>query len=763
MPKGPPSNPYLEALLREEPSRQQGYSGGSDIGGDVSVQMPSVGNDVAFVTKPREEARERLKERWMGVAKVAADRERLQKKKLHQYALGAAPQKSAGARAGWHEVLGGAASVALSNEVVASSYRHLPPSATMKPAALAAPTCDEATESDGALVDHLVSGSLQDFERQLSLSLSSSRYVCSDASSAYCGLDLLSIAAITNNLGAARLLLDNLSARGAGAAPPRINLKSRSERRTPLLQACLKGHVDMAKLLLAEGADPRATDKHGYGCLHLGVMARSHCTVSFLVGSARALKININGRSKSGLSPLMMCRDREVAVCLLGGGADPLAISADGLDYYGILVRCRAARLLEAVLNCNVNRSRPTSIAAASGVESSSSRASSASPLLLACKLNYADCATALMDSYSMSASSSRHISESDENGFTALHHMCINGNDGLLARALSQEQRGWPPLQTESSDGATPLALALLHCHEAAVLAIIAHEGPVCLHRENSAGYTCAEFLLQRHRATNSDSYDGVAAMIRLLVRSGLVLRNRTIFLMCRLTRIGGAVKIKTLCAHGVVEQNSSASSASSVGISGSRCSSQVQAGEFSDSPANCDLVLLSNDGRRLHCCARVLTAASQKLQAYMHFNSSRGGASSESVFLDAPHDLLLLLVQFAYSGTHSLSPLFASEDAGEERVLNLLWLADEFIMPPLVLELEQELCRRLARALRLCRAGQVKSEATHTRAGSFFTVARALDLAELQIVAAFVYLSTVHADSDCNTLADAVDSMLE
>ena len=132
------------------------------------------------------------------------------------------------------------------------------------------------------------------------------------------GLDGLYLALRDGSLKAAAVL----------AGWPRANVDTRTPRdETPLMIACLKGHLEIARMLVARGAD---VNKTGWTPLHYASSGGHVALIQMLVDE----NAYIDAESPNGTTPLMMAAmygSPEAVKVLLDAGADPAVKNQLGL------------------------------------------------------------------------------------------------------------------------------------------------------------------------------------------------------------------------------------------------------------------------------------------------------------------------------------------------------------------------------------------------------------------------------------------------
>jgi len=117
---------------------------------------------------------------------------------------------------------------------------------------------------------------------------------------------------------------------------------------TPVMLAAVEGHEETVRILLSAGANVNARDKYGGSVLFYAVWGKRSSIVEMLLASGAAP----DGRDEFGRSPLMYAAEREcedIVRTLLAAGADALATDREGNSALSIAIRKgnrRFARLL---------------------------------------------------------------------------------------------------------------------------------------------------------------------------------------------------------------------------------------------------------------------------------------------------------------------------------------------------------------------------------------------------------------------------------
>ena len=136
---------------------------------------------------------------------------------------------------------------------------------------------------------------------------------------------------------------------------PKTNVEIRTlQDESPLMMAALKGHLEMARKLIARGAD---VNKTGWTPLHYAATG-GHLEIMELLLEQHAY---IDAESPNGSTPLMMAAHYGTAAAvklLLEAGADPLLRNQLGLSAIDFAHRVNRAEAAELIAQA-VRRSQP--------------------------------------------------------------------------------------------------------------------------------------------------------------------------------------------------------------------------------------------------------------------------------------------------------------------------------------------------------------------------------------------------------------------
>ena len=296
-------------------------------------------------------------------------------------------------------------------------------------------------------------------------------------------------------------LLRSITASGADA-------RDRTHKRSPLHLACEAVSLECVKILLLHGADPECRDKLGDTALHkacascLSPSPSAQVTlVSFLCersksnNAANGGSLKVNTKNKKRETALMFARTRELAVILIGAGADPSFISSEGLDAASMASRRGDAKVLEAILGCN--SFRQLAITPTSNSSTLSSRKSVCtinaglftSPLHEASKANSISCVKILLSARYFNISDLDRLDSPGD--CTSLMLACAAGHVRVVQELLSKGA----DLGVEDRRGVTALVIAARSGHTLCVRAIITAR-PGSPFKTNSVGENVLEML---------------------------------------------------------------------------------------------------------------------------------------------------------------------------------------------------------------------------------------------------------------------------
>ena len=282
-----------------------------------------------------------------------------------------------------------------------------------------------------------------------------------------------------------------------------VDSRDRTHKRTALHLACEIASLECARILLQKGADPECRDRLGDTALHKACAAHSLNSssaqvslVSFLCersGNGGSLKINT--RNKRRETPLMLVRNRDLAVILIAAGADPHFINSEGLDAASLASRRGDSKLLEAVLGCNSFRHSAniplnvTTTLSARKTVTSNPPGITTTPLHEASKADSISCIRVLLSArYFIRDDLDRLDTPGDS---TPLMLACTAGHARVVQELLG---RG-ADVEIEDRRGVTALVLAMRYGHLPCVR-LIATARPGSTDRTNSVGESILEML---------------------------------------------------------------------------------------------------------------------------------------------------------------------------------------------------------------------------------------------------------------------------
>lgn len=285
------------------------------------------------------------------------------------------------------------------------------------------------------------------------------------------------------------------------------NSRDRNHKQTALHLACHACHLECVKILLLHGADAECRDKQGDTVLHRACSATCApslqiALVAFLCdrsksnSSANGGSLKVNTKNKKRETALMLSRTRDLAVILIGAGADPLCVSSDGLDAASMAARRGDSKVLEAILGCNSFRQAPVSMMSSACTSASKHKTTEiavtsvfTTPLHEAARMGNANCIRVML--------SARYCSAADLNctdrptDCTALMLACTAGHMKVAQMLLDDGADA----EIEDRRGVTAVVLAARYGHLPCLRAVITARSASLL-RKNNVGETVLEML---------------------------------------------------------------------------------------------------------------------------------------------------------------------------------------------------------------------------------------------------------------------------
>ena len=102
---------------------------------------------------------------------------------------------------------------------------------------------------------------------------------------------------------------------------------------TPLLFALRKGHLNIAWLLMREGADVTLKDSHGHNLIHISIISEKVDVTLWAIDHGAAKGVGVNDQTDRGGTPLMLSvKLGTIGICtlLLSKGSDPSILDISG-------------------------------------------------------------------------------------------------------------------------------------------------------------------------------------------------------------------------------------------------------------------------------------------------------------------------------------------------------------------------------------------------------------------------------------------------
>jgi ankyrin repeat protein len=242
---------------------------------------------------------------------------------------------------------------------------------------------------------------------------------------------------------------------------------------TPLIFACNRGHLNIARMLRERGAVLTAKDAKGANCLHIAAYNGRYAVVEWLLSE----NVPIDGINNDGITPLMMaCRNGhlKVAQMLHRKGASLAAKDNDGDMCLHFAVNDGREELVRWLLGEKVSYDEPNNL----GV----------TPLALACGRGHLKVAQILHDS-------GAGLTFKALDGSNCLHFAVNHGREEIVRWLLSKKV----PVDEPNHERFTPLTLACSRGH--LKVAQILHGSGASLTRKASGGLNCLHCAAIRGR----------------------------------------------------------------------------------------------------------------------------------------------------------------------------------------------------------------------------------------------------------------------
>jgi len=112
-----------------------------------------------------------------------------------------------------------------------------------------------------------------------------------------------------------------------------INQRSDKYLATPLMHALANGHLNVARLLVREGADVTLKDSEGRNIIHSSIYSRQVALTLWAIEQCAAKGVGVNDQDNKGWTSLMLSVNRgtiDICTLLLSKGSDPSIRANDG-------------------------------------------------------------------------------------------------------------------------------------------------------------------------------------------------------------------------------------------------------------------------------------------------------------------------------------------------------------------------------------------------------------------------------------------------
>ncbi|XP_048247737.1 uncharacterized protein LOC124119968 [Haliotis rufescens] len=237
---------------------------------------------------------------------------------------------------------------------------------------------------------------------------------------------------------------------------PGVDINSRGEwSQTPVMKAAYKGHRDVVKLLVSEGADVSLVDEVGGNTLHCACMRGDVETVKYVLSLH---VVDINSRGGRSWTPVMWAAykgHREVVELLVSEGADVSLVSDRGYNTLHLACLGGDMETVKYVLSLNV-------------VDINSRGGSSLTPVMEAAEEGHRDVVELLV-------SEGADVSLVDMVGNNILHLACMGGDVETVKYVLSLHV---VDIDARNISGETAADMARFWGHQRVVLELLVSRG---------------------------------------------------------------------------------------------------------------------------------------------------------------------------------------------------------------------------------------------------------------------------------------------
>jgi cytohesin len=246
----------------------------------------------------------------------------------------------------------------------------------------------------------------------------------------------------------------------------KVDVNTKNKRGETPLQIAAGGHFttngykNVTQLFLEKGANVTLKDNDGMTALHKAALFKNEDVVEWLLTN----NVEVDARSKYGVTPLHLARTKGIAAMLLAHKADITLVNNDGWTCLHYAVSSGERDLLTFLLSqrCNVN------------AKDKDGR----SPLHVVMRRGRKDVAESLL-------SHKADVNAKTLDGATPLHDAVEYRRKDMVEFLLANGAN----VNAKNNDGATPLHLAVSGADQLILLCLLAHKGDV--NAKNNDGAT--------------------------------------------------------------------------------------------------------------------------------------------------------------------------------------------------------------------------------------------------------------------------------